>query len=368
MLRYREIKMMLTDLISEMNNGDRLPSRTVLSKKLDSSRATIDKAIKELAEEGMLESRFGSGTYVARRLEGVVSNVENWCLIVPDISEAIYAGLARGVESGARERGANVILCNSESNAAKQAEYIERLILAGIAGFIIVPVVTKNVMENIGIYRSLSRARIPFVFCNRDVEGVFAPIVKSNDYYGGYIATLHLLERGYRQIAFLARQRYRTSIDRCQGYISALLQQNIEINRQRILLQEDSPNARTCELLLSRMDAGMEVDAVFCFNDYLALTLMRQLEARGIRVPQDIAIVGYDNIDVAAAAKPSLTSVAYKTGDIGRMAARVLGKLLDGKTREGFEYYLMQPEIVIRETSPEKYAPAQKENIRVLNG
>lgn len=152
MLRYREIKMMLTDMISDMNNGDRLPSRTVLSKKLDSSRATIDKAIKELTEEGMLQSRFGSGTYVVRHLEGVVSDVENWCLIVPDVSEAIYAGLASGVENGARERKANVILCNSESNAEKQAEYIERLILAGIAGFIIVPVVTKNVMENIGLY------------------------------------------------------------------------------------------------------------------------------------------------------------------------------------------------------------------------
>ena len=354
MLRYREIKMMLTDMISDMNNGDRLPSRTVLSKKLDSSRATIDKAIKELTEEGMLQSRFGSGTYVARHLEGVVSDVENWCLIVPDVSEAIYAGLASGVENGARERKANVILCNSESNAEKQAVYIERLILAGIAGFIIVPVVTKNVMENIGLYRSLCRARIPFVFCNRDVEGVSAPIVKSNDYYGGYIATLHLLDRGHRNIAFLARQRYRTSIDRCQGYISALLQRNIEINRQRIVLQEDSPNEDTCAELIHRMKAGLEVDAVFCFNDYLALRLIKMLASQGIRVPEDIALVGYDNINAGAAATPSLTSVAYKTGDIGRMAARVLGKLIDGKGREGFEYYLMQPEIIIRQSSAPK--------------
>ena len=97
------------ELIAGMQNGDRLPSRTTLSKRLDSSRATVDKAIRELTEEGMLESRFGSGTFVARKLEGVVSNAENWCLIVPDISEGIYAGLASGVESGASLRGANVI-------------------------------------------------------------------------------------------------------------------------------------------------------------------------------------------------------------------------------------------------------------------
>lgn len=117
--------------------------------------------------------------------------------------------------------------------------------------------VARNVLENIGLYRSLCRSQIPFVFCNRDVEGICAPIVKSNDYYGGYIATGHLLQRGYQHIAFIARQRYRTSIDRCQGYISALLQWNVPIDRQKILLMEDSPIPQTCQALLERMDAGM---------------------------------------------------------------------------------------------------------------
>ena len=76
---------------------------------------------------------------------------------------------------------------------------------------------------------------------------------------------------------------------------------------------EDSPIPQTCQTLLERMDAGMAVDAVFCFNDYHALELMRQLHARGMRVPEDIAIVGYDNIDLCAAASPPLTSVVYKT-------------------------------------------------------
>ena len=75
-----------------------------------------------------------------------------------------------------------------------------------------------------------------------------------------------------------------------------------------------------------------------------------------MRVPEDIAIVGYDNIDLCAAATPPLTSVVYKTYDVGKMAARVLGKLLDGKPSDGFAYYLMQPEIVERASSPHKIA------------
>lgn len=354
MLRYREIKMMLFDMIQRMNNGDKLPSRTTLSRKLDSSRATIDKAIRELTEEGILESRYGSGTYVARKLAGVVVNAENWCLIVPDISESIYAQMASGVESEARERNANVIICNSESDAKKQAEYIERLIYAGIAGFIIVPVVTRNVLENIELYRSLCRARIPFVFCNRDVEGVFAPVVKSNDYYGGYVATLHLIRQGYRHIAFLARTRYRTSIDRCQGYISALQQSSVEINRQLILLQTDGSYAEACNALIQRLQEGVEMDAVFCFNDYIAVKLIQALNEHGYRVPEDIAIIGYDNISSCAATTPTLTSMSYKSNDVGKMAAHVLGKILDGKSRDAFEYYLIQPELVVRSSCPEK--------------
>ena len=88
MLRYREIKLAIKDIVSGMNNGDKLPSRVVLSKRLDASRATIEKAIRELTEEGILESKFGSGTYVARRLEGVVQNVRN-CLI--KIKNEIFA-------------------------------------------------------------------------------------------------------------------------------------------------------------------------------------------------------------------------------------------------------------------------------------
>lgn len=348
MLRYKEIKQMLKELISSMKNGDRLPSRTVLSKQLDSSRATIDKAIAELTEEGMLESRFGSGTYVARRLEGVVKNAVNWCLIVPDISEALYAKLSSGVESVARENNANVILCNSESSAEKQAEYVSRLIMTGIDGFIIVPAITKSVTQSLVLYRSLQQSHIPFVFCNREVEGVLAPIIKSNDYYGGYIATLHLIDKGYRHIAFLARQRYRTSIDRCQGYIAALQRRGIPIERERILMIEDGTVQDCHDQLLRLMLSDTPVDAVFCFNDTIAFGAMNAVRECGLRVSDDIGIIGYDNIDACAGSTPPLTSVSYQADEIGRTAAHVLMKHMSGRLTGGFAYWLMEPEIDVK--------------------
>ena len=350
MLRYREIKLALKEMIGDMNNGDRLPSRTVLAKRLDSSRATIDKAIQELEDEGFLESRFGSGTYVARRLEGVEANVKNWCLIVPNITENIYAKLASSVERVAREWNTNVILCNSENSAEKQSEYIKRLIMAGIDGFIIVPVVMRSVWESVGLYQSLIQSKIPFVFCNRDVEGVSAPIVKSNDFYGGYMATNHLLDRGYENIVFLARQRYRTSVERCQGYISALQHRKVEISRKHILMLENNTVEDCYHRLTAFLKSRMPVDAVFCFNDAIACEAMRAVEDMNLRVSEDIGIIGYDNNEGLTDIKTPLTTVAYRTEDIGRLAAQVLKKMIDKKEKDVFAYYLVEPSIVVRES------------------
>jgi len=355
MLRYREIKLALKELVEEMQNGDRLPSRTELSKRLDSSRATIDKAVRELVEEGILESRFGSGTYVARKLEGVASNQENWCLIVPSFTEDLYIRLAGAVKRAAAERNANVILSGFEYSVEQQTECIKRLIMAGVDGFIIVPALTNSVEENISVYRELRRSKIPFVFCNRDVEGVYAPIVKSNDFYGGYIAALHMIDRGYRHIAYFARHRYRTSIDRCQGYVSALQHRGIAVERKRILMANDGDRLDPDRALGGLLDGDVPVDAVVCFNDLDAIEAMRVVKARGLRIPEDIGIIGYDNLERCDEQKPPLSSVSIKIEEIGSMAAHVLGKQIDGRAPEGFAYYLMEPEVVAKASCLGKY-------------
>lgn len=349
-LRYQEIKLELKKYIAEMSNGCKLPSRTSLAKKLDSSRATIDKAIRELEAEGILESRFGSGTYVARELDGVVRNVSNWCLIVPNISESIYAKLAKSIESEARNWNANVIICNSENDQEKQNEYIKRLIMAGVDGFIIVPVIIRSVMESVCLYQSLVQSKIPFVFCNRDVEGVSAPVIRSNDFYGGYLATSHLYRSGYKNIAFLSARRYRTSIERCQGYISAIQEKGEPIVRKRILMLEDGSAEECCTQLAELLKSDIPVDAVFCFNDNIAVAAMQTIEQMGLRVSSDIGVIGYDDNEIVTGTKVGLTSVSYRIEEVGELAARALKKKIESEDSGLFEYYLVEPRVVVRDS------------------
>ncbi len=351
MLRYQEVKTALIEMIGNMKAGEKLPSRVNLSKLLEVSKSTIDKAVSELTHEGLLKTSGGSGTFVSRKLPGIIEGQENWCLILPDVSEDVYAQLAEGVKRIAQARKANVILCNAAHSIEKQIEYIEAQYLIGIAGFIIVPVVTQTPVDNLALYRSLCNAEIPFVFCNRDIEGINAPVVRSNDFYGGYIATQYLMSKGYKNIAFLAPTKYRTSMERCQGYIGALQNEGIANDRKKTVVLESGTNQDCCTVLAQLLDSHAEIDAVFCFNDTLAQDVLRMLNERHIRVPEDIGVIGYDNIGTDQSMNVPLSTVAYKADAVGALAAQVLGALLDGHQDSGSSYYVIKPEIVERNSA-----------------
>lgn len=351
MLRYKEIKEQLIPLIGEMEPGVRLPSRPELCQKLETTRTTLDRAIKELEEEGILVSRYGSGTYVVGLIQGKIPRVENWGVIIPNIMGDTYPALIRGIESVASANGANTILCCTDNDPNKQDGYIRRLLASGVSGFIIVPVVSGTVSTSYQLYKTLQESNIPFVFCNRSVEGIKAPIVKSNDFYGGYIAAKHLIDRGYRSIAFLAEMGYRSSIDRCQGYISALLERGLEINRRLIVLPLDGEKTGIFDKMCDLITSEKPPDAVFCFNDTVALEVCRAIRFCGRRVSADIGVIGYDNTSAGMAAKPPISSVSYKSMEIGVNAANILRRLIHGKhPSSNFDYYLFQPNVVDRES------------------
>lgn len=182
------------------------------------------------------------------------------------------------------------------------------------------------------------------------MEGVTAPIIKSNDFFGGYMATQHLWKQGYRDIAYLAAPRYRTSVDRCQGYISALQHRGMEINRKRILMLDDGTTGECYDKLTDLLESDLPVDAVFCFNEEIAFEAIRAVEDTNQRVSADIGIIGYGDTIHCENGKVSLTTVSSKIEDVGRMAARVLGKMVEKQERDAFAYYLIEPSIVVRES------------------
>ena len=349
MLRYKEIKMALMDLTSTLQPGDKLPSRLELCKKLETTRTTLDKAIKELCDDRVLSSEKGSATRVIGFIEGTDKEADNWCVIVPDATEGIYNSLLRGIEEVAQQNGTNTIICSSHNDGDKQEQYIKRLMVSGIAGFVIVPIVADNPMESYRLYENLIRSKVPFVFCNRGVEGIDAPIVKSNDFYGGYIATKHLIRMGYQKISYLCELKYSTSIERYAGYVSALTEEGLPVQPHYILIpphgvKQDCRIA--AEKLLQQEDAP---DAFFCFNDRIAFAVMEAVNGLGLRVSDDIGIIGYDDTFSCTESSPQLTSISYQSNEIGKTAARVLVNARNtGNKLHMPEYQVFQPQLAVR--------------------
>jgi DNA-binding LacI/PurR family transcriptional regulator len=356
MLRYKEIKNILAMEIAKMNINDKMPSRSDLCKKLDTAKATLDKAINELMAEGVLYARGGSGTYVAggKEEQPVQSGGCSWGVIVRDVRKLFYAEIVRGVENFAQSHGINIILCNSDSDFVKQEQYIKRLINFGVSGLIIGPsVVSPDTQENYRFYSQLTELKMPFVFCGRNVEGINAPMVASNDFYGGYIAAKHLLEKGYRHIAYICDMKFRPSVDRCQGYLTALMENKIEINRE-IIIMEDKNHSQLSnfgyEAMKKILATGQIVDAVLCINDKVAYGVCRVIAEAGLTVSDDIGVIGYDNTGLCENSTPTITSIAFENLEIGTKAAKVLYKLINKKVLSDCEYYLFQPDIVVRDS------------------
>jgi DNA-binding LacI/PurR family transcriptional regulator len=352
-LLYIQIKKQLIEAIKLLQPNDRLPARTELVKKYQVTRTTIDRAISELIGEGYLYSRDGSGTYVTGNEVSAIAtdntpNVISWGMILPDITRDTYPGILRGVEDVANKYNINVVICNADDQSEKQTNYINKLIDANVKGLIIVPALIGA--ADLLSFERLRAKDIPFVFCNRSVNGVEAPKVTSNSFYGGYIATKHLIQCGYRTIAYVSRPMYSVSLERYQGYMSALTEAGMEL-REELVIFEDSWSERasyesTREILTRRP----RPDAIFAFNDIIAQNAYEGIAEAGLKIGADIGLVGYDDTNICERLPVKLSSVKFKTYEIGFKAAELLLSIMRGEDIPKNKTVILQPELVIRDS------------------
>jgi DNA-binding LacI/PurR family transcriptional regulator len=351
MLRYKEIKNLLAVEIAKLNSNDRLPPRSGLCKKLDTTRTTLDRAINELVTEGLLYARRGDGTYVAGADEQLSIHKGNWGVIIPDVAVEFYSKVVRGVENVSQKYGINLILCNSDYDFDKQEQYIKRLNHSDVSGIILVPTMSKGIGDRNRLYDQLAELKVPFVFCTQNADGIKAPVVSSNNFYGGYIATRHLLEKGYRNIALVSLYKNRTNFERCHGSSAALLEHGIEVNREIIAFDEKSQSPLLgYEAMQKILASGQIVDAVFCLSDDLIQGVYKAIAEAGLVISDDIGVVSYNNSDICEKLTPPLASVAFKNLEVGTKAAEILYRQISGETLPDFEVYLLQPELVVRES------------------
>jgi LacI family transcriptional regulator, galactose operon repressor len=240
-------------------------------------------------------------------------------LILPDTANPFYGEIARIIENASYSEGHTVILCNSNLDPVREREYIHILRAKRVAGLVIIPTSAEGL-------ELLRDANICTVVLEYETEGAYCLV--ADDFQGGRIATEHLLKLGHRRIGCITRARDTSSSrNRVQGYRTALENAGVCLEQNLIVETEASigvGEAATFHLL----DQPQPPTAIFAHSDVIALGALSAIHKRGLRVPDDVSVVGYDDIDEAPYFNPPLTTIAYPKQAMGEGAARLLIDLI----------------------------------------
>lgn len=270
-------------------------------------------------------------------------------LLVLDVANPFFTDVARGVEDEASDSGLAVILCNSDDQPDKERRYLDLLEEHRVQGILITPVTAAD--ENIA---RLQRRGTPVVLLDSRSVSRDQCSVSVDDVLGGELAIAHLIDQGHHRIAFAGGPiSLRQVADRRQGAARALARAGRPAGDLHVIetVAMHVAAGRMAGARVAEMPSGSRPTAIFCANDLVALGVLQEMTSRQIAVPDGIAIVGYDDIDFAAAAAVPLTSVRQPRHQLGRAAAQLLlQETLDGATHQ-HRQVIFEPELIVRRSS-----------------
>lgn len=266
-------------------------------------------------------------------------------LVVPDNANPFFAEVSRVVEDVGFERGYSVILCNTGDDMERERAYIDVLIAKQVDGIIFIAAGDhhEHLLE-------LTGERVPLVLADRDVGQSAADLVLVNNEHGGYDATRHLLDLGHRRIACITGPSEATpSADRVKGYQRALCEANVKM--EEALVEPGDFRYQGGEEAASRLlKLGRPPSAIFACNDLMAIGALRAIRTAGLHVPQDISLVGYDDIPLASAVSPALTTVAQPVERLATISTELLLSRIEEGTKGAPKRIVLDTELVVRDS------------------
>jgi LacI family transcriptional regulator len=281
-------------------------------------------------------------------------------LVILDVGNPFFTDVAAGVESAAAEKGLSVILCNSGSDTVREDHYLSLLQEQRAYGILITPLTERNTRVE-----ELRRSGTPVVLVDRGSTRRQCS-VSVDDVAGGEFAVAHLIGLGHRRITFVGGP---PDINQVANRLAGARQAAATGGTRVSVIETTGLNVaagRQTGALIAAMSPRDRPTAVFCANDLLALGLLQEMTRRRIAVPGDLAIVGYDDIDFAAAAAVPLTSVRQPRSQLGRAAAELLIEEVSAPERHQHRQVVFEPELVVRESSDPN--PPQGSDISGLSG
>lgn len=295
------------------------------------------KILELVNEVGYRPSTLAQGLYKGR--------VNIVTLIVGDIRNPFYASLVFNIQRILIRHNYMVMTFNSEYDVQRELEFIEITLQFNFAGLILITAQTESIKNK------LSTIDIPKVLVNRNFFFYDGDYVLADNFQAGYIATLHLINLGHKRIGFVRGPGLSTaSSQRFEGYKQALKNYNLQINEEYIF---DSDLKMETGVALAEKFLKLETypSAMVIVNDMTSIGFIDGCREHGVRVPEELSVVSFDNIDIASVKGIELTTVDQHVDQMSEQAARLILKQLNGEEKSEPERIILEPTLVIRKTT-----------------
>lgn len=332
-----------------------MPTLKEVAKKADVSITTVSRVIndsdkvnvetRERVQKAMRSLGY-QPSRVAQRLRGTKGRSKLLGLIIPDIQNQFYSNIVRGIEDVSYGNDYAVILCNSDENPNKERFYLNVLRSESVDGVILPPIHQYGKMVD-----GMIESGIPLVCVDRKLAKESVDTVVVNNREGARSAVSHLIELGHTQIAIISSSPQFSSFqERQAGYEEALKEYGLPINRE--LIREGDPRSSKNAKLLTKnlLESEPPPTALFVTNNLMTLGALEAINEMGFKIPEDISIIGFDDMPWATAITPPLTVVRQPGYEMGRRAAELFFQRVADPDREPVQV-MMDTNLIVRQST-----------------
>ena len=299
------------------------------------TRRRVEEAISKL---GYVPSRLARG--LSRQRTGTLA------LIVPDVANPFFTLIVRGAEDSARRAGYRVILCDTRADLTVEREVIEEMIAHRVEGILIAPVSDRSR----GHLRRLDSFGVPYVLVDRTVAGVDSDVILGENTEGARQLVDHLIELGHRRIAMIVESdEVSTARDRRRGYEAALTAAGIPLDPELLVYTTVDPSGGVVGMR-RLLELEERPTAVFTVNNLVALGAIETARAAGLAVPDDIALVCFDDIEYVSRLYPFLTVMEQPAETFGTLGTQLLLERIDGRGSERRHVVVLPGEFIVRKS------------------
>ena len=333
--------------------GDKLSSENKLAQQFGFSRQTIRQGLGVLEQEGVLVRRRGSGTYV-NRLAAKAEKTMNIGVITTYITDYIFPGITRGIEETLSQHGYHLTLGVTKNRVENESKILYSFLEGKVDGLIVEGTQTAFPNPNLSLYRRLTQKGIPYIFINGFYKELNAPYVVTNDRKCGLQAAEYLLRTGRNQkIGGIFKSDDMQGHERYAGFAAGVLKHGGILSDDAVLWYT------TADVGTLFSDAGVprllkcfaDCAGVVCYNDQIAYALIQRLQKSGVRVPEQISVIGVDNANVSQYSPIPITTFDHPKEQLGREAAERIIRMVAYGTKEQ-PLVIDMPMIVRESTGP----------------